>query len=989
MSQAEELLATLSGEGATVNVDTSDEHMVIGNDRIVMVPNSLKRLAVQYDHDIETVTFDCPRYWDDHDMSQMKIYINYMRADKALGMYIAQNVEVDPVDSSIMHFTWTISRNVSEVKGNIAFLVCVKNADEEGNEINHWNSELCKECYISEGMECEEDLVAMYPDFVTEMLQRMDYVESIATPVSMQEYVDDYFVNHPNKVQDHVDAYFAANPPTNATSVQQYVNDYLIAHPDVVENLVDAYMNDNPEKMQEYVDEYFSNDEVTIEHINTFIEENMADLIANGLLEITKLHSIEKNGSASPTARGRALLESIEGHSYNAVYSGKNLLDISSGKAAERGVTFDTIYDKNGRPYNVKVTGSVKEGHDEDLYTILSSTSSFPLWAQKGVEYTAFVNNVGVSGLQMQVYEYLNDKWTHLGSANTKVNFVISDAATGLMVRLKVSKGYTVNAYAYPMIVLATETDLSFAPYNMGWGSPSPDYPEVIESACDSGWFDGEWISGGLRIADGAEYASTSYMRSNKIKCDENDTVLFDCGNNEVATRIFFYSDTSFISAKYNTNGNSYVESVAPSGTTYCRLVVYRDGIVNDDVKNTYVTINGTYALKLKAVGKNLVDIDETTMGVNYGVDFSLLADGGISLNGLCAQTSWWTVSKLNLKVGKYRITGCPSGGTTTTYSHGVGLKNSDGTKNRDINEYGDGNNVVFEITDSDMERGVYAIVYIKINKDVHYDNITFYPMLRKCDANGNPICDDTYEPYQENILTIPLKEPLRSIGETKDDICMVDGVYGVMRRVKYVTDKDLTWTAYTPSIGFTMGVVMTTADFTDRLVDNTCKDNALCSHFGGWPVDSLNIENKMSYIGKFALHSATHYYNYGYFFWNHPMIDFTATEVLAQWNSWRSDKVIDIYYKINPVFEPFEDQSVFYEIPSYDEATNISIVEDSENVKPIINIRLPKNEDGSLLTVDYTTSKRNEAVLADGRVKFRVTEDGELEASIFVEEEV
>ena len=52
-----------------------------------------------------------------------------------------------------MHFTWTIDKNVTLVTGKIVFLVCVKNIDKDGKEINHWNSELCKDCYISEGLE--------------------------------------------------------------------------------------------------------------------------------------------------------------------------------------------------------------------------------------------------------------------------------------------------------------------------------------------------------------------------------------------------------------------------------------------------------------------------------------------------------------------------------------------------------------------------------------------------------------------------------------------------------------------------------------------------------------------------------------------------------------------------------------------------------------------------------------------------------------------
>lgn len=169
MSKAEELLSTLTTSAvATRLADASAEpHIIIDDDRVINVPESLKRLAVQYDHDIETVTFDCPRYWDEHDMSEMHIYVNYLRADNESGAYIATNIVVDSDDSSIMHFDWTISRNVTEVHGQIAFLVCIKKADKDGNEKNHWNSELCKTCRISEGLEIDgEALKELYPDII-------------------------------------------------------------------------------------------------------------------------------------------------------------------------------------------------------------------------------------------------------------------------------------------------------------------------------------------------------------------------------------------------------------------------------------------------------------------------------------------------------------------------------------------------------------------------------------------------------------------------------------------------------------------------------------------------------------------------------------------------------------------------------------------------------------------------------------------------------
>lgn len=181
MSKADELLNSLSDEDISlqlVNPET-EPHIVIGEDRIVSVPKELQRIAVQYDHDVETVTFDCPRYWDGLDMSKMSIYINYMRKDRYVACYKATDIAVDAADSNIMHFDWTISRNVSEVKGELKFLVCIKKGDAEGYEVNHWNSELNNEMYISEGLEVEPSIFDPYPDIIGQWEDEVNAVKQI------------------------------------------------------------------------------------------------------------------------------------------------------------------------------------------------------------------------------------------------------------------------------------------------------------------------------------------------------------------------------------------------------------------------------------------------------------------------------------------------------------------------------------------------------------------------------------------------------------------------------------------------------------------------------------------------------------------------------------------------------------------------------------------------------------------------------------------
>ena len=164
MSQAEDLLESLS----TGNSGDLEPHIIIDKKRKVSVPDELKRIAVQHDHNIETVTFDCPRYWDGNDMSQSRICVNYKRPDGVLGSCVASNITVDETDNTTMHFDWTISQDVTVKDGNLMFLVCIKKFDTDtGEEINNWHSELNTEMYISKGLECDKIVDGSYSELVS------------------------------------------------------------------------------------------------------------------------------------------------------------------------------------------------------------------------------------------------------------------------------------------------------------------------------------------------------------------------------------------------------------------------------------------------------------------------------------------------------------------------------------------------------------------------------------------------------------------------------------------------------------------------------------------------------------------------------------------------------------------------------------------------------------------------------------------------------
>lgn len=174
MSQAEELLNGLNEDEIALystNPDT-EEHIVIDGQRNIIVPDSLKRIAVQYDNHIETVTFDCPRYWDNNDLSTMNIYINYVRSDSVKGLCLVKNVVIDEEDSNMIHFDWIIGDEITIVSGSLEFAISAKKMGED--EELRWYSEINTQMTVSKGLDNAEIIVEEHPDILNEILAKVD-----------------------------------------------------------------------------------------------------------------------------------------------------------------------------------------------------------------------------------------------------------------------------------------------------------------------------------------------------------------------------------------------------------------------------------------------------------------------------------------------------------------------------------------------------------------------------------------------------------------------------------------------------------------------------------------------------------------------------------------------------------------------------------------------------------------------------------------------
>ena len=180
------------------------EFIVIKQDRSITIPESLRKLGVKRDHNVNTLTFNCLRFWNGHDLTDLTIYINYQRSDGEKGSSIAENVRVDEEDANIIYFDWTIKGHVTKIAGNVTISVCAKETDEEGIEIIHWNTEGNKTTYISDGLECNEEISEQYPDVINQIQDNIDALGDVvgALPQWSQEEAPDKTLTQEGQAAD-------------------------------------------------------------------------------------------------------------------------------------------------------------------------------------------------------------------------------------------------------------------------------------------------------------------------------------------------------------------------------------------------------------------------------------------------------------------------------------------------------------------------------------------------------------------------------------------------------------------------------------------------------------------------------------------------------------------------------------------------------------------------------------------------------------------
>ena len=226
-----EILAEMAADPVAYSAGPVDDVITIdGETRVISVPASEILFGIETDKDVERKHFRCPKIVGDGiDLSKHQIYISYITSDGTgktfsgdAGLYLCEDVSVDGDDIT---FSWQLSGNVFASAGFIAFKVLAVKTDGE-NVQTRWNTVPAVGTVlmtVPDGMDISET----YPDIVTQLLERMESVEKIATEEAMQGYVSTYLEAHPADIDETLTDPKKAAPASVVGELKEDVVDSL------------------------------------------------------------------------------------------------------------------------------------------------------------------------------------------------------------------------------------------------------------------------------------------------------------------------------------------------------------------------------------------------------------------------------------------------------------------------------------------------------------------------------------------------------------------------------------------------------------------------------------------------------------------------------------------------------------------------------------------------------------------------------------------
>lgn len=347
--------------------------------------------------------------------------------------------------------------------------------------------------------------------------------------------------------------------------------------------------------------------------------------------------------------------------------------------------------------------------------------------------------------------------------------------------------------------------------------------------------------------------------------------------------------------------------------------------------------IESVVVSQIKSHGKNKLKNTATTTSKNGGT-FTVNTDGSVTVNGTFTADTHLIVGNfstaLTLQNGNYILSGCPSGGSNSTYR--LQFWNYAGT---DASARDHGSGVEVEFSNEEGTGGYNIAIYVTSGTTVN--NLTFYPMIRKAD-----VTDATYEPYQESTIDLSSPITLRGIGDVKDYIDVERG-----KVVRHFTEVVLDGSEYWATASSVSGTFFWSDTIvTDMANKSTTVGNLMC--------DKLTV-GTLNEVAQGALGNAIGVAEASY--GKRVILFIEGLSTVAELKTWLSENNVTFVYELATQIEedlPTADQIALRQLQSFDTVTYIS--SDSE-IEPSWDLEYGSSKVGGYTLEALNIAEANE----------------------------
>ena len=414
----------------------SDPHFVIDPLTRKIIKHTEKSILILGDHNSERFTFELPRYIQGHDMTLCnEITLNYLDGTKP-GVYEIDDLTAS--DDETVTMTWLISSNVTQEIGKIHFGItfeCIR----EGKVTYKWQTDINSDLSVTDGLNNTNTVIAKNEDILEQWRQKLFGVSGV----------------YEEQLRD-----LKSTSATEKLAIQTTGKNQVANVTNEGTEQIQAVENKGTATLATIPEDYTA--------LNTSVND-LKDLMHMKAPAIVEEATSGTEITVNDSADGMRLQElNVYGKSWQVTTTGAQLLNIKRNfYLVIHGVEIST--DNIGR---VKVVGTSNGsgGRNNPISDYIS--------LEKGV-YNIFFNIKG-EGLLLYLTKNNDDSvWIRLYD-NKNTFEVTENGDYYLGVNQLESVVYDIEL---EVVISKSENVVKYEPYTGGKPSPSPEYPQEIQSA--------------------------------------------------------------------------------------------------------------------------------------------------------------------------------------------------------------------------------------------------------------------------------------------------------------------------------------------------------------------------------------------------------------------------------------------------------------------------------------------------------------------------